>query len=73
MYQHNKDDKAHIRDYHLEHYGPDLNYDDFIANFTGEGFDAKAWVDLVADAGAQYFVPTTSQSLMNRPISRECG
>jgi alpha-L-fucosidase len=34
-------------------------YDDFIANFTAEAFDPKEWVDLFAEAGAKYFVPTT--------------
>ncbi|KAF3019828.1 hypothetical protein E8E14_013034 [Neopestalotiopsis sp. 37M] len=43
-------------EYHLENYGPDFVYDDFIANFSTTGFDAKDWVDLFADAGATYFV-----------------
>lgn len=34
-------------------------YDDFFQNFTADAFDAKEWVDLFADAGAQYFVFTT--------------
>jgi len=34
-------------------------YDDFIQNFTAENFDPKDWVDLIADAGARYFVPTS--------------
>ena len=32
---------------------------DFFSNFTAENWDAKSWVDLIADAGAQYFVLTT--------------
>ncbi|TQS33789.1 hypothetical protein Golomagni_05854 [Golovinomyces magnicellulatus] len=59
-WQHNINDKTQTYQYHLEHYGKDFNYDDFAANFTGKGFDAKEWVDIFADAGAQYFVPTTS-------------
>ncbi|KAK7710026.1 hypothetical protein SLS57_008524 [Botryosphaeria dothidea] len=43
-------------EYHLDTYGPDVVYDDFIQNFTASAFDPKAWVDLFADAGAQYFV-----------------
>jgi alpha-L-fucosidase len=43
-------------EYHLETYGPDVVYDDFIANFTASQFDPKEWVDLFADAGANYFV-----------------
>ncbi|KAM0323248.1 hypothetical protein ACHAQA_008839 [Verticillium albo-atrum] len=45
--------------YHRETYGEDFNYDEFMSNFTDEYFDAKDWVDLIADAGAQYFVPVT--------------
>lgn len=43
-------------EYHLDTYGPAVVYDDFIQNFTASAFDPKAWVDLFADAGAQYFV-----------------
>jgi alpha-L-fucosidase len=43
-------------EYHLDTYGPDVVYDDFIQNFTANAFDPKAWVDLFADAGANYFV-----------------
>ena len=42
--------------YNLDTYGPDHVYDDFIQNFTTEFYDPKEWVDLFADAGAQYFV-----------------
>jgi len=42
--------------YHLQTYGRDVVYDDFIQNFTAAAFDAKAWVDLFAEAGARYFV-----------------
>ncbi|KUI62553.1 Tissue alpha-L-fucosidase [Cytospora mali] len=43
-------------EYHLETYGPNVVYDDFIANFTASAFNPKDWVDLFADAGATYFV-----------------
>ncbi|KAH8433485.1 uncharacterized protein LDX57_011119 [Aspergillus melleus] len=43
-------------EYHLDKYGPNLVYDDFIQNFTAEAWDPKEWVDLFADAGANYFV-----------------
>ncbi|GME32956.1 hypothetical protein GTA08_BOTSDO10949 [Neofusicoccum parvum] len=43
-------------EYHLDTYGPDVVYDDFIQNFTASAFDPKEWVDLFADAGANYFV-----------------
>ncbi|KAJ5682999.1 hypothetical protein N7462_006164 [Penicillium macrosclerotiorum] len=45
-----------VYDYHLEKYGPNLVYDDFIQNFTVDAWDPKEWVDLFADAGANYFV-----------------
>lgn len=53
------DDTFDTYNYHLETYGSDFLYDDFIANFTADQYDPKAWVDLVNDAGARYFVPTT--------------
>lgn len=58
---HRKGDKTATYEYHLETYGQDFNYDDFFSNFTDKKFDPKAWVDLFSDAGAQYFVPTTSE------------
>lgn len=36
-----------------------MNYDDFFENYTASAWDPKEWVDLFADAGAQYFVFTT--------------
>ena len=53
------DTKAHVQAYDLETYGPYVVYDDFFANFTASEFDAKDWVDLFDEAGAQYFVLTT--------------
>lgn len=50
------DDPSETYQYHLDTYGPDVVYDDFIANFTADAFDPKEWVDLFADAGAKYFV-----------------
>ncbi|KAM0716787.1 hypothetical protein Q7P37_008232 [Cladosporium fusiforme] len=43
-------------EHHLETYGENFVYDDFITNFTASVFEPKDWVDLFADAGAQYFV-----------------
>lgn len=56
---HRNADKADVFNHHLNTYGPDVVYDDFFSNFTAENWDAKSWVDLIADAGAQYFVLTT--------------
>ncbi|OBT53597.1 hypothetical protein VE04_07441 [Pseudogymnoascus sp. 24MN13] len=58
-FMHNKNDKTQTYQYHLDTYGKDFNYDDFMSNFTDAAFDPKEWVDLFSDAGAQYFVPTT--------------
>ncbi|KAJ7731632.1 glycoside hydrolase family 29 protein [Mycena metata] len=46
-------------EHHLETYGPNIDYEDFIANFTAAKFDASAWVDLFQRAGAKYFVLVT--------------
>lgn len=43
-------------EYHDKTYGPNVVYDDFIQNFTADSWDPKEWVDLFADAGANYFV-----------------
>lgn len=57
--------------YHLETYGTDFVYDDFISDFTASEFDPKEWVDLFADAGAKYFVLTSKHhdgyALMDLP------
>lgn len=57
--RHRAADRADIYDYELRTYGPNLNYDDFISNFTAAKFDAKSWVDLFDEAGANYFVLTS--------------
>ncbi|KAJ6626716.1 glycoside hydrolase family 29 protein [Mycena sp. CBHHK59/15] len=45
--------------HHLDTYGADVDYEDFIANFTAAKFDAAQWVDLFDRAGAKYFVIVT--------------
>ncbi|KAF2023081.1 glycoside hydrolase [Setomelanomma holmii] len=50
------DDKSQTYEHHLATHGPNVVYDDFIQNFTASNFDSKEWVDLFADAGANYFV-----------------
>lgn len=44
--------------HHLQTYGPDVVYDDFIPQLTAERFDPAQWVRLFSDAGARYFVFT---------------
>lgn len=51
--------KGGFYEYNLETYGPDHVYDDFFQNFTTDAFNPKEWVDLFADAGANYFVQTS--------------
>jgi alpha-L-fucosidase len=48
--------KDQTYEYNLATYGSQHVYDDFIQNFTASAFEPKDWVDLFADAGAQYFV-----------------
>lgn len=50
------DTKHQTYEYHLDTYGSDVTYDDLIVNFTASAFNPKDWVDLFADAGANYFV-----------------
>lgn len=50
------DTKDQTYQYHLETYGQDVVYDDFIQNFSAAAYNPKDWVDLFADAGAGYFV-----------------
>ncbi|KAJ5586616.1 hypothetical protein N7450_006403 [Penicillium hetheringtonii] len=49
-------DPTDVYGYQKEAYGTELVYDDFIQNFTADAWDPKEWVDLFADAGANYFV-----------------
>lgn len=48
-------------EYHLETYGPNVVFDDFIQNLTASAYNPKDWVDLFADAGANYFVLSAKQ------------
>ncbi|KAI1274973.1 alpha-L-fucosidase [Xylaria sp. FL0933] len=56
---HPQADPSDFYDYRLRTYGPEWAYDDTFPNFTASQFDPKAWVDLFAEAGAQYFVITS--------------
>lgn len=57
--QHQSTYKTGTYQYHLDTYGADFNYDQFMSNFTDAGYDPRAWVDLFAQAGARYMVPVT--------------
>ncbi|KAJ7577830.1 glycoside hydrolase family 29 protein [Mycena floridula] len=45
--------------HHLDTYGTNVVYDDFIPNFTASKWNASEWVNLFDDAGAKYFVFVT--------------
>lgn len=42
--------------YHRDHYGTKVVYDDFIDMFNPTKFNASEWIDLFAESGAKYFV-----------------
>ncbi len=46
-------------EHHLKTYGPHsrFGYKDFLPRFTAGRFDAQAWAELFAEAGARYVVP----------------
>ena len=48
-----KNDKEYY-DYHQKTYGENFKYNDFVAEFKAENFDAEQWVKLFEDAGAKY-------------------
>jgi len=54
--------KTNIREeayrYHIENWGPNFPYDDFIPMFKAEKFDPEAWARLFQEAGARYVVLT---------------
>ncbi|KAL1705868.1 glycoside hydrolase family 29 protein [Schizophyllum commune] len=45
--------------HHLETYGQDVVYDDFISQWNTSAWNPDDWVDLFARAGARYFVLTS--------------
>ncbi|CAO3616869.1 unnamed protein product [Cunninghamella blakesleeana] len=59
--------------YHLETYGSNFTYDDFIPLWKPDQFDPKKWLDLIDASGATYFVFTSKHhdgfSLFNTKVS----
>jgi alpha-L-fucosidase len=51
-------DGSPTQEYHREQHGADVEYEDFIDEFTAENWDPEEWVDLFADVGANYVVLT---------------
>src|SRR4051794_16883408 len=48
--------------HHLETYGPNVAYDDFISQWAPTRWDPDAWISLLKQAGAKYFVLTSKHS-----------
>lgn len=46
-------------EHHIEKYGKDFKYEDFIPMWKAENWDPKEWADLFQKAGARYVVLTT--------------
>ncbi|HEY4018046.1 MAG TPA: alpha-L-fucosidase, partial [Pseudonocardiaceae bacterium] len=59
--------------YHRQTYGENFNYDDFIPRFTAANYDPAAWIRLIEQSGAEYFVFTAKHhdgfSLWNSAVS----
>lgn len=45
------------REYHLKTYGKEVQYHDFIKDFTAEHFDANEWANLFKSSGAKFAGP----------------
>ena len=45
-----------FREYHLEHYGEDVEYIDFVEDWNAERWDPEEWAELFDDVGAGYVV-----------------
>jgi alpha-L-fucosidase len=52
------DEESPTHDYHVEEYGDDVEYADFVPEFTAEDWDPEEWADLFDDVGAGYVVLT---------------
>ncbi|WP_033263249.1 alpha-L-fucosidase [Amycolatopsis vancoresmycina] len=58
-WQNQQDPNGPTYAYHRQKYGENFTYDDFIPQFTAANFDPRAWLNLIADAGAEYYVLTS--------------
>lgn len=45
---------SRVHDHHVETYGADFDYHDFIPQFKAERFDAATWADLFQQSGARF-------------------
>lgn len=48
--------------HHVDTYGPDFGYKDFIPQFTADHFDPRVWAALFKRSGAQYAGPVAEHS-----------
>jgi len=58
-WNHMKNKDGETWKFHVENYGADFKYQDFVAGFKAELFDPAQWAELFAKAGARYIVPTS--------------
>lgn len=58
-WQHMQDPKGETWKFHLDKYGEDFKYQDFVNDFTAQLFDPDQWADIFARAGAKYVVLTS--------------
>jgi alpha-L-fucosidase len=52
------DEHLGLWQFHLQNYGPDVQYEDFAPLFRAELFDPERWADLFVRSGARYVVLT---------------
>ena len=51
--------KGPTYEHHMEKYGKDFKYEDFIPMWKAENWDPKQWAEIFKEAGAEYVVLTT--------------
>jgi len=52
------EDGSPTKEYHQKYYGENIEYSDFIDDFTADNWDPEAWADFFATIGAKYVVLT---------------
>jgi alpha-L-fucosidase len=55
-YMYRKDERS-ARPYHVEKYGSEFGYADFVDRFKAEKWDPEEWAELFQKAGARYIAP----------------
>ena len=63
MYLPNKEGwGSEVRDKHIQEFGKDFQYHEFIPQFTAEHFDAVEWAELFKKSGAKYAGPVAEHA-----------